>query len=94
LTIHEFQKLIEELYYERDADRGIGLSFAWFVEEVGELARHVVRPGGEGLAGEFADVFAWLATLASLSRVDLEAAVAAKYAAGCPRCNGKPCSCP
>ena len=46
--------------------------------------------GGE----EFADVFAWLATLASISGVDLEAAACAKYGAGCPRCGGKPCRCP
>ncbi len=94
MTIREFQKLIEEIYYERDAGRGVGLTFAWFVEEVGELARHIVRPGSGNSAEEFADVFAWLATLASIHGVDLEAAAQAKYGTGCPRCGGKPCSCP
>jgi hypothetical protein len=38
-------------------------------------------------------VLAWLATLASLSGVDLEAAARAKYALGCPRCKAAPCAC-
>jgi NTP pyrophosphatase (non-canonical NTP hydrolase) len=40
-----------------------------------------------------ADVLAWLATLANVRGVDLEAAVAAKYGAGCPACGSTPCSC-
>ena len=94
MTIREFQRLIEEIYFERDARRGVGLTFAWFIEEVGELARDLVRPGRGTLSGEVADVCAWLVTLASLTGVDLEAAVRAKYASGCPRCGAKPCSCP
>jgi NTP pyrophosphatase (non-canonical NTP hydrolase) len=94
VTVRDFQKLIEEIYFERDASRGIGLTFTWFVEEVGELARQIVRPESGNLAEEFADVFAWLATLASIRGIDLETAAQAKYGAGCPRCGGKPCSCP
>jgi NTP pyrophosphatase (non-canonical NTP hydrolase) len=45
------------------------------------------------LAREFADVLAWLATLASIAGVDLEAAARAKYGAGCPRCGATPCAC-
>ncbi len=93
MTIREFQKLIERIYYERDKARGIGLTFTWFIEEVGELARLMVRPDPKRLDGEFADVFAWLATLASLSGVDLEAAAAKKYGGGCPRCGATPCKC-
>ncbi|HNR99694.1 MAG TPA: MazG nucleotide pyrophosphohydrolase domain-containing protein [Planctomycetota bacterium] len=93
MTIREFQQLIERTYYERDARRGLALTFAWFVEEVGELARGIVRPGHAALEGEFADVLAWLATLASLHGIDLERAAAAKYGAGCPRCGGAPCRC-
>ena len=43
--------------------------------------------------GEFADVFAWLSTLASMSGIDLTAAVEAKYGRGCPRCESTPCTC-
>ncbi len=93
MTIRDFQKLIERTYYERDARRAPGLTFAWFVEEVGELARGIVRPEPGGLEGEFADVLAWLASLASLHGIDLEQAAAAKYGAGCPRCGAVPCRC-
>ena len=93
MTIAEFQRLIERQYYERDARRGLGGTFSWFIEEVGELATALRRDDRDHLAAEFADVFAWLATLASLAGVELEQAVA-KYAAGCPRCAQTPCTCP
>ena len=44
-------------------------------------------------AEEFADVLAWLATLANVAGVDLEAAVQAKYGGGCPGCRQTPCVC-
>jgi len=44
------------------------------------------------LEEEFGDVFAWLASLASLEGIDL-AEAAQKYAEGCPRCGSIPCSC-
>lgn len=93
MQIREFQKLIEEVYYERDSDRGLAGTHMWFCEEVGELTRALRRGERENLAGEFADVLAWLATLASISGVDLEAAAAQKYAEGCPRCRSTPCGC-
>jgi NTP pyrophosphatase (non-canonical NTP hydrolase) len=42
---------------------------------------------------EFADVLAWLATLANGANVDLGAAVNAKYGGGCPGCAKVPCAC-
>ena len=50
----------------------------WFVEEVGELATALASDDAENKADEFADVFAWLCTLANISDVDLEK-VCAKY---------------
>ena len=94
MRIREFQKLIEETYYKRDAGRGLGLTFMWFIEEIGELAKGLVRPHKAEVEEEFADVLAWLATLASIHGVDLEDVARAKYGAGCPRCGGKPCHCP
>jgi NTP pyrophosphatase (non-canonical NTP hydrolase) len=96
MRISEFQKRIEEIYLERDRARGIDRTFMWFTEEVGELARAIARPradGGKNLREEFADVLAWLSTLASIAGVDLEAAAAAKYAKGCPKCGAVPCAC-
>lgn len=93
MTIAEFQRRIEAIYYQRDHARGVAGTFLWFVEEVGELARAIKRGERDNLEQEFADVFAWMATLASLNGIELEAAIA-KYASGCPRCRATPCACP
>jgi NTP pyrophosphatase (non-canonical NTP hydrolase) len=96
MKISEFQELIERIYYQRDCARGRDRTFAWFVEEVGELARALTRPRdqtGQNLREEFADVLAWLATLASLAGVSLEEAAREKYEKGFPKCGGVPCRC-
>jgi NTP pyrophosphatase (non-canonical NTP hydrolase) len=93
MRIAEFQKRIEEIYYARDSARGLAGTHMWFQEEVGELTRALRRNRREELEGEFADVLAWLSTLASMAGVDLERAAAAKYAGGCPRCKSAPCNC-
>ncbi len=92
--IGEFQKLIEDIYLERDAGRGLEGSTLWFIEEVGELVRALRRDERENLEEEFGDVFAWLVSLASISGVDLERVAFEKYGRGCPRCHQTPCSCP
>jgi len=94
MTVDEFQNRIEELYLQRDKDRGIAGTFLWFTEEVGELARALKTGDREQLRGEFADVFAWLATLASLAGIRLEEVASTKYGPGCPKCRSTPCACP
>ncbi|HLQ37426.1 MAG TPA: MazG nucleotide pyrophosphohydrolase domain-containing protein [Planctomycetota bacterium] len=89
-----FQQLIERIYFDRDRARGVPGTLLWFVEEVGELVRAIRRGQRTNLEEEFADVHAWLATLASLHGLDLEAISRQKYARGCPRCQTVPCSCP
>lgn len=88
-----FQALIERIYLERDSARGAQGTLLWFVEEVGELVRAIRRGERENLEEEFADVYAWLATLASLHGLDLDAMGRSKYAAGCPKCRSAPCAC-
>jgi NTP pyrophosphatase (non-canonical NTP hydrolase) len=94
MTIAEFQRLIEAIYGAKDRGRGLEGTFMWFTEEVGELSR-ALRRGvrGAALEEEFADVLAWLSTLATIAGVDLEVVARAKYAAGCPRCRATPCRC-
>ena len=84
LTLADFQALIRRRYYPTDSARGWAGTFAYFIEEVGELATALAannRPQTPptdaeraNLAEEFADVLAWLATLANISGVDLAAA--------------------
>jgi len=93
VQISQFQHLIEAQYFQRDARRGVGGTFMWFMEEVGELATALRADDRSHLAEEFADVLAWLCTLASLRGIDLAEAVR-KYAGGCPRCGNTPCTCP
>ncbi len=94
MHVSEFQALIERIYYQRDSARGLAGTHMWFCEEIGELTRALRRNKREELEGEFADVLAWLATLASMSGIDLEAAARKKYEQGCPRCHAAPCACP
>lgn len=91
--VREFQNLIKEEFFHKDSQRGLAKTFVWFSEEVGELARSVRNNDREHMKEEFADVFAWLCTLANLADIDLEEAAFGKYAKGCPRCGAKPCNC-
>lgn len=93
MKISEFQKNIEDIYFTKDSDRGLLGTFAWFVEEVGELSRELrSQKNKKELQDEFADVLAWLSTLASITGIDLEES-AKKYADGCPKCHEIPCIC-
>jgi NTP pyrophosphatase (non-canonical NTP hydrolase) len=74
MHISEFQQLISEKYKKRDLQRGAPATFMWFIEEVGELATALASNNQQNMQEEFADVFAWLCTLANISDVDLEKA--------------------
>ena len=109
VSILEFQRLIRDMYYSKDIARGVSGTFMWLMEEVGELSsalretssgesaqlsreeRHRRR---ENLQDEFADVLAWLATIANVVDVDLNEAVKKKYGSGCPGCQQFICVCP
>ena len=93
LDIRDFQDVIARTYGDRDATRGVPSAVAWMTEEVGELARALRKGTREQQAEEFADVLAWLVTLAELAGIDLDAVVSARYGAGCPKCAALPCCC-
>lgn len=92
MELSELQHVIRATYGDRDRDRGAARTFAWFVEEVGELSRAIFREDHEARMHEFSDALAWLVTLADLCDVDL-AAAADRYADGCPKCHRQPCVC-
>jgi NTP pyrophosphatase (non-canonical NTP hydrolase) len=89
LTLAEFQKHIAGRYEEADRARGTPGTFVWFIEEVGELATAINGNDRANLEEEFADVFAWLCTLANINDVDLAAVVARKYLGDAPPAGAK-----
>jgi NTP pyrophosphatase (non-canonical NTP hydrolase) len=92
-TLADLQQVIRDTYDAKDRKRGVEGTYMWFMEEVGELSG-ALRSGSDAeKAAEFADVLAWLATLANLTGVNLEAALATKYGDGCPGCRQRPCVC-
>src|SRR5262245_4023604 len=87
MNISSFQKLIKDRYYATDSARGAPGTFLWFAEQVGELAHAIGKhqrgerseDDRQNLEEEFADVMAWLATLANILEVDLTRAIENKY---------------
>jgi NTP pyrophosphatase (non-canonical NTP hydrolase) len=79
MTIAEFQQHILSRYGQRDNERGVWPTFGWFMEEVGELASALHGDDPVNKDEEFADVFAWLLTLANIQGVDMERAIQHKY---------------
>ena len=94
ISVRGFQELIRKMYFEKDQRRGIEPTFLWLIEEVGELAAALRSGTKEELEGEFADVLAWLTTIANISGIDLTEALAKKYGSGCPGCGNYVCICP
>ena len=93
MTLPELQNMIRATFGAKDASRGVDGTFMWFMQEVGELATALRSGTKQEQAHEFADVLAWLATLANIANVDLADAMASKYGAGCPGCGQSPCRC-
>lgn len=93
MTLADLQRIIRETYGAKDRRRGVEGTFMWFMEEVGELAAALRGGSHDERLLEFADVLAWLATLANIVGVDLDEALRAKYGAGCPGCRQVPCRC-
>jgi NTP pyrophosphatase (non-canonical NTP hydrolase) len=93
MDLDDFQALIEKMYSHKDRLRGSAGTFLWLSEEIGELAAAIGEGTREEKAMEFADVLAWLATLANVEGINLSEAVHAKYGAGCPGCGKFVCTC-
>jgi len=81
LTIAQFQRHISQRYEKVDRQRGWPKTFAYFIEEIGELATALSNAEKDraNLEEEFADVIAWLCTLANITDVDLARAIIKKY---------------
>ncbi|MEK6701293.1 MAG: MazG nucleotide pyrophosphohydrolase domain-containing protein, partial [Planctomycetota bacterium] len=84
ISVAGFQALIRDRYFPTDSARGPAGTFLLFMEEVGELATalHDNRPGKSptpaqraNLEEEIVDVLAWLATIANITGIDMQAAL-------------------
>ncbi len=93
MHIHEFQEMMRRLYFQRDSERGIKGTYEWLMDEVRELGEALQERNREATAKEFADVIAWLASLANITGIDLEKAAFEKYNNQCPKCKKSPCQC-
>lgn len=92
VDLRQLQSVIEQTYGVRDAERGVAPTVAWLVEELGELAQAVRKGTRAEIEHEFADVVAWVATLANQLDVDLTEVID-RYRDGCPKCGAIPCGC-
>jgi NTP pyrophosphatase (non-canonical NTP hydrolase) len=84
LTLAAFQRHISQKYEQTDRLRGTPKTFLWFIEEVGELATALNGSDRQNLEEEFADVLAWLCTLANINDVDLASVILKKYLGDSP----------
>jgi NTP pyrophosphatase (non-canonical NTP hydrolase) len=93
MQIHDFQEMMKLLYFKRDSERGVNGTFNWLVDEVTELGEELKGTNREATEKEFADVIAWLSSLANIMGIDLEKAALNKYNNKCPKCQSVPCQC-
>jgi NTP pyrophosphatase (non-canonical NTP hydrolase) len=93
MTLDDFQQLIDRMYSDKDRQRGTPRTFLWLSEEIGELAAALAEGSHEDKEEEFADVLAWLATIANVEGVNLASAIRRKYGDGCPGCGKLVCTC-
>jgi NTP pyrophosphatase (non-canonical NTP hydrolase) len=93
MLIRDFQEMMRQLYLARDKARGVDATFNWLADELQELKDALAGNDKEALEKEFADVIAWLASLANITDIDLEKAAVNKYNNMCPKCQRSPCQC-
>ncbi|UCF59131.1 MAG: nucleotide pyrophosphohydrolase [Candidatus Bathyarchaeota archaeon] len=93
MHVREFQDMMRRIYFHRDSERGAVGTFDWLVEEVEELGEALKEKNTKAMENEFADVLAWLASLANVVNVNLETAAMTKYNNRCPKCGQTPCKC-
>ena len=86
MYIYEFQDMMRRIYFHHDSKRGAKGTYLWLVEEVEELGEAIKGKNRKALENEFADVLAWLASLANVVDINLEEAAVTKYNQKCPKC--------
>jgi NTP pyrophosphatase (non-canonical NTP hydrolase) len=93
MQIREFQRMMKTIYFSKDLERGLFGTYEWLADEVKELGDALEGTDKIAIEKEFADVIAWLASLANLIEIDLEKAALNKYQNKCPKCQQSICRC-
>ena len=78
MHIREFQEMMRHLYFHRDSERGVKGTYNWLGDELRELREALKGDDKEAIEEEFADVIAWLASLANITGIDIEKAAIEK----------------
>jgi NTP pyrophosphatase (non-canonical NTP hydrolase) len=102
--ISDWTKHLDFMYGKKNRENGIYYVYTRLSEEFFEsVAAHyfddIVNPEisldkrRENLAHEFADMFAWIFSIAGMLEIDLQKAVEREYGGNCPNCNRCPCVC-
>jgi NTP pyrophosphatase (non-canonical NTP hydrolase) len=88
------QELMRRIYNERDSERGLDRTLLRTFQELGELSEAIQKSKSvTDVAGEMADVFAWVCSIANLLDLDLSEVLYKKYPDVCYRCGKAPCEC-
>ena len=81
---------MRQLYFHRDSERGVNGTYEWLADELEELREALEGSDKEATEKEFADVIAWLASLANVAGIDLESAAIKKYDKNAQNVNRRP----
>ena len=95
------QKLMADIYLEKDMHRGLEKTVLWLVSEIGEVSEIIAKNRDiydnpttkQELKLELADSLAWLLSVANLVGINIEEAFYEKYPHSCPKCHSNPCQC-
>jgi NTP pyrophosphatase (non-canonical NTP hydrolase) len=85
--------MMRQIYFHRDSERGTIGTYNWLADEVKELEEALKSQDKKAIENEFADVLAWLASLANVVGIELGEAAMSKYNDKCPKCQKSPCQC-
>ncbi len=103
-TISQWIKHFNDLYGANNRARGIDHALLRLIEEMHEAegahlfdcTRNLRMSLSErrlNVAREFADVLAWIFSIAGMLELDLEKAIIQRYGGVCERCRKRPCDC-
>lgn len=85
--------MMRQIYFHRDSKRGARGTYEWLVDEVEDLEEALRERDNDALEDEFADVLAWLASVANVVNIDLQKAALTKYNNKCPKRQEILCTC-